>query len=135
DMLDAFFFFGLVRGGRPLPIFQTVAAGLIGRDAAYAGGLATFGLGLLIHFFIALAVALVYQLASRGPPVLVERPLLWGRPYGIAVFFFMNRVVVPLSRLGPGPLRLPGLLNGVIGHALLVGIPAALFARMGARRS
>jgi anaerobic selenocysteine-containing dehydrogenase len=58
---------------------------------------------------------------------------LAGMLYGVAVFFFMNNVVVPLSAIGPGRFpSLPVLLNGVIGHALLVGLPAALVARRAA---
>jgi len=131
DAIDAFVFFGFIRGARMLSIFQAVAGGLLGREVAFQGGVPTFAFGLLIHFFIALAVALVYYLASRKLPELTRRPLLWGALYGVAVFVFMQKAVIPLSRLGPGKMALPGLLNGVIGHALMVGIPAALFARMG----
>jgi hypothetical protein len=131
DAIDAFVFFGFIRGARMLSIFQAVAGGLLGREAAFQGGVPTFAFGLLLHFFIALAVALVYYLASRKLPELTRRPLLWGALYGVAVFFFMQKAVIPLSRLGPGKMALPGLLNGVIGHALMVGIPAAVFARMG----
>jgi hypothetical protein len=38
-------------------------------------------------------------------------------------------VVLPLSLIGRPAFSLPGLLNGLIGHALLVGLPCALLAR------
>lgn len=41
----------------------------------------------------------------------------------------MNYVVVPLSAAQQGAFSWPSLLNGVIGHALLVGLPIALIAR------
>jgi hypothetical protein len=42
----------------------------------------------------------------------------------------MNYVVIPLSAIGAWPrFQLPNLLFGIIGHALLVGLPAAFFVR------
>jgi hypothetical protein len=41
----------------------------------------------------------------------------------------MYYVVVPLSAAGNPPPTLPVMLNGVLGHALGVGLPSALFAR------
>jgi uncharacterized membrane protein YagU involved in acid resistance len=132
DGLDAVAFFGL-RGASPVRVFQGVAAGLLGREAAVQGGVATSLLGLALHFFIAFAVFVAYFLASRWMPLLTRKPVLCGMLYGVAVFFFMNHVVVPLSAIGPGRFpSLPVLLNGVIGHALLVGLPAALVARRAA---
>jgi hypothetical protein len=57
--------------------------------------------------------------------VLKTRAVLFGLLYGTAVYFFMNYLVLPLS----APFHLGLFLNGVIGHALLVGIPIALCAR------
>ncbi len=49
--------------------------------------------------------------------------------YGAVVYFFMNYLVLPLSAVGPSPFRWGLFLNGVIGHALFVGVPIAWFAR------
>jgi hypothetical protein len=53
------------KGVGPIGVLQGVAAGLIGRESAIKGGLATVGLGLAIHFFIAFVVATVFYVASR----------------------------------------------------------------------
>ena len=130
DGLDALVFWGL-RGASPIRVFQGVAAGLLGRDS-FAGGVPTFLLGLLIHFFISFVVVTVYLLAARRIAALARKPWLYGLLYGVAVFFVMNYGVVPLSAAGgggPPPFRLTSFLNGVIGHALLVGLPAALAAQ------
>jgi hypothetical protein len=109
----------------PLPvIYQSVAAGLLGRDA-YRGGLATAALGFGLHFFIATTAAAVYVGASRRLPLLVRRPVACGLGFGVAVYLFMKYVVLPLSavpRLGPFEPA------AMLGHALLVGLPIALFA-------
>ena len=41
----------------------------------------------------------------------------------------MNYIVIPLSRIPASPFSLPLFLNGLIGHALLVGLPIAYAAR------
>ena len=128
DMFDAFLFFG-ARGVPPLRIFQAVAGGLLGRDA-FQGGVPTFILGLALHYVIATIIAAIYILVSRKLPVLVRRPVLCGLAYGVVAFFVMQYVVVPLSALGGGgKTALPVLINGIVGHALLVGLPSAWAAR------
>jgi hypothetical protein len=124
DALDAVVFF---RVG-PVRVFHSIASGLVGR-AAYEGGLATALLGAALHLFIATTAAAVYAAASLRLPVLVRRPVLAGLAYGVWVFVFMSRVVVPLSLARQARFSVPWLLNGVIGHALLVGLPIALWVR------
>jgi hypothetical protein len=53
----------------------------------------------------------------------------WGLAFGVAVFGVMNLLVIPLSRIPASVPSLPLLVNGVVGHALLVGLPIALAAR------
>ncbi|MGH7753067.1 MAG: hypothetical protein ACREN5_09640 [Gemmatimonadales bacterium] len=127
DGLDALIFFGL-RGVAPARVFQAIAAGLLGRTAAFGGGGATLALGVLLHFTIATTVVAAYYLASRRQPALVRRPLVWGPVYGMLVYLVMNQVVIPLSALGSGSPSLPVVVNGVLIHLAGVGLPAALFA-------
>ena len=105
-------------------IYKAVASGLLGRGS-YRGGLATAALGMFLHFFIATVAAAVYVGASRLLPLLTRRPVACGLAFGVAVYFFMKYIVLPLSavpRLSPfDPLAM-------VGHALLVGLPIALFA-------
>jgi hypothetical protein len=44
--------------------------------------------------------------------------------YGLAVYAFMNLVVIPLSAIGP--VQFSPSVNQVFAHVCLVGIPAAL---------
>ena len=133
DFFDATIFFGL-RGGRTMSIFQFVASGLIGR-AAFSGGYTTFLLGVFLHFLNAFIIATIYYVASCGLPTLIRHPFIWGPLYGIVVHFVMTFVVTPLSAAPPHktyPIAV--MLNGVIGHALLVGLPIGLLARWSAQR-
>jgi hypothetical protein len=133
DALDALIFFGL-RGAAPARIFQSIAAGLLG-PAAYRGGVKTVLLGLATHYFIAFAVVTTYNLASRGIGVLTRHPVMCGAAYGIGVYVFMNRVVIPLSGLGAQRFAVAPFVNGIVIHVLGVGIPSALFAAAARRRS
>ena len=133
DLLDAFVFFGLRSGARPMGILHSIAAGAIGRDAARAGGIPTAALGVLLHFTIAFIIAATYVVASRLLPVLRKRWVLCGLAFGVIAYFVMTFVVVPLSNAGPGRITFalpvaPVLINGLAIHAFGVGMPAAFFA-------
>lgn len=128
DIADAIVFFGL-RGVPASRILHSIASGLLGR-AAYSGGVPTAALGLLLHFLIAFGVVAVYYLASRRLSVLIRRPFICGPVYGLLVFFIMQFVALPLSAatVGGWPRSLPVAINGLLIHALGVGLPSALFA-------
>jgi hypothetical protein len=140
DLLDAFIFFGLRSGARPIGVLHSIAAGAIGRDAARAGGTQTAALGVLLHFTIAFIITAVYVVASRFLPVLRKRWVVCGLAFGVFAYFVMTFVVVPLSNAGPGRITfalpvVPVLINGLAIHAFGVGLPAAYFAsRMRDRR-
>jgi len=131
DILDAFIYFYIRSGARPMRILQGIAAGLLGRTAAIQGGVKTAALGLALHFLIATCIVTVYFLASRVIPVLRRRTLICGVIYGPMVWAFMNYVVIPHSATGGGGTPVtPVLINGLLIHIFGVGLPSALFARM-----
>ena len=127
DAADGVVAYGF-QGLNPIQVLQYIASGVLG-PSSFHGGLATAGLGTLLHFFIAFVAAAVYVLASRLIPALNARPWLFGPLFGVAVFFFMNYGVLPFSAVASAPFSLGMFLNGVFGHALFVGLPIALFAR------
>jgi hypothetical protein len=128
DALDALVAFKLAYGLSPVAIYQFVASGALG-PSAFAGGVPAALLGLGFHFLIAFSAATVFVLVAARVPALVRSPVPWGLAFGVAVWLVMGKVVLPLSRVQPSPLHLGLLLNGVIGHALFVGLPVALAAR------
>jgi hypothetical protein len=127
DVLEVMVFAG-VRGVHPARVLQGIASGLLGRGA-YGGGARAAALGLLLQFFIAFVVVAVYQFASRRLSVLVRAPLPCGALYGVLVYAVMYGIVVPASAAVIGKANAAGVINGVLIHALGVGIPSALFAR------
>ena len=116
------------RGGSPIRIFQSIAAGLLGREA-FRGGLTTAILGAALHYGISLAIVAAYWWASRYFRLLTLRPFLCGSVYGVLVYFFMNYVVIPLSATARPRFLLSWVLCSIVVHAFLIGVPAALFAR------
>jgi hypothetical protein len=132
DMTAACIFYGVLRGNPPIRIMQSVATGLLGL-AAYDGGITTAMLGLFLHFTIAFSAATVFYFASRKLPMLIRHTILCGLLYGIAVYFFMQLVVVPLSAFPhKGPFTVRGLVTGITIHMFCVGLPIAYAARKSA---
>lgn len=117
-------YFGL----KPMRLLQGIASGLLG-PKAFDGGLATALLGLLCHFFIAFGAAAVYFAASRGVRLLVEQAVVCGVLYGVAVYFFMQLIVLPLSAAAKRPFSLKMTIVGVVIHIFCVGLPISLIVR------
>ena len=122
DLLQACILFGW-----DIPL--AIAAGLLGRQA-FHGGVGTYILGVLLHFFIAFSFAGFYYAASRRLVFLKEHSLVCGLFYGGAVQEVMNLVVLPLSALhARGPYELKDVLLGLGVHMVVVGLPIAFSVR------
>ncbi|HYL16580.1 MAG TPA: hypothetical protein VEV41_26330 [Terriglobales bacterium] len=127
DAVDGVIAFG-TQGLNPIQVLQYIASGALGQSA-FQGGLATAALGAAFHFGIAWVVAGVFVLATRRLEILKTHAVPAGLLYAAAVYFFMNYLVLPLSAVAASTFHLGLFLNGVIGHALFVGLPISLFAR------
>jgi hypothetical protein len=126
DIVFAFVYYPV----SPERVLQSVAAGLLGRDVAFGGGIGTAAIGAACHYLISIGAAAVFVLASRAWPMLVRQPWLWGPIFGIGMYVVMNAVVVPLSAAGR-PLDWAFLTQWkpLLAHMFLFGLPAALVAR------
>jgi uncharacterized membrane protein YagU involved in acid resistance len=131
DALDAIVFFGLRNGVTPGQIFQSIAAGIYGRNASRMG-IHSIGLGILLHYFIAFLIVAIFYALSRAIPFLRRQTVVAGILYGIGAYFVMNYAVIPLSATSRGPFVLPVFINGILIHAFGVGLPSAWFARAAA---
>jgi hypothetical protein len=127
DITAAFVVYGLF-GAKPLRILQGIAAGLLGPDS-FNGGLPTAILGLACHFLIAFSAATAFVLISRFLPFLIQHSIIAGILYGPTVYFFMNRVVLPLSHARKYPFSLKMMFIGVAIHIVCVGLPIAIATR------
>ncbi len=122
DILYAFIYSWLTRGILPVRILKSVASGLLGK-AAFEGGWPAAALGLVLHFFIAFAFALIFYFAAQKFPVLVSHAVWSGLIYGFLIFWVMRLVVVPLSA---APFTLSNNPLELFFHMFMVGLPIAL---------
>ena len=122
DLLQACILFG-----SRIPL--VIAAGLLGPQALHQGA-ATYVLGIFLHFFIATTATAIYYFASRRLHFLVEHPLVCGLIYGAIVEDVMSLIVLPLSALhSAGPYELRDLLQGLLVHMVVVGLPISYSVR------
>ena len=128
DAADGVVAYGLHAGLNPIQVLQFIASGLLG-PAAFEGGLAAAALGAALHFLIAFVVAAIYVGASSRIPALRAEPTAFGLLFGAAVYLVMTYAVLPLSAVPPSLFSFPMFLNGIISHALFVGLPIAMYAR------
>ena len=131
DITAALVVYGMM-GVKPFRLLQGIAGGVLG-PRTYTGGIATALLGLALHFVIAFGAATVFFMASRGTRFLLDHAVVSGVLYGIAVYFFMQRVVIPLSRANRNPFSLKFMIIGIIIHIFCVGLPIALSVRRHSR--
>ena len=114
----------------PTRLLQGIAAGILGRQAAYAGGAKTAALGLLCHFVIALGAAATYFAVTRFLPFLNRINLLMSAAiWGTIVYFFMQYVTLPLSRIGMPRFNLKFTIIGLIIHFFCIGLPITAITR------
>jgi uncharacterized membrane protein YagU involved in acid resistance len=127
DITAAFLVYGYL-GLRPIPLLKGIARGLIDTRAD-AGGLGTAALGLCLHFVIALSAAAVYYAISRKISFLLRHAVISGLLYGPAVYFFMQRIVLPLSAARRFPFSWEMMTIGVTIHICCVGLPIATMVK------
>ena len=112
---------------------QGIAAGLLGANS-YDGSLATAGLGLALHFFVAFMVVSVFYVGSRKIEFLTIHAVVSGVLYGIGVYLVMYWLVLPMAF----PLfrhRVGNDLLAVAIHISLIGLPCALIVRHYSQRT
>lgn len=116
-----------LRGVGPVAILRAIASGLLG-SAATVGSVSP-SLGLVCHFLLSfLFAALFVFAASRIAFVGRQSPWLAGPLYGVAVYFVMNQIVLPLSRFPVPEGGMPLGLADLAAHMFLFGLPIALAA-------
>jgi len=110
-------------------VLQYIASGALG-NAAFQGGVATALLGVLFHLIISFAIAAVFILSAERIPLLRRYPIASALLYGFGAFIVMNLIVVPLSAAPPLPTpTTPWLIEAVIEHILMIGLPLGILVR------
>lgn len=120
--------------GLPFPrLLQNIASGLLGKQA-FAGGMPTVLLGLLLHFVMMAMMVGAYYVVSARFNALRERPWQYGLLYGLVLYVVMNVVVLPLSAAPKTPFVPSWIISSIVVH-LVIGVSIALSARWAAQKS
>jgi hypothetical protein len=116
-------------------ILHAIAAWVIGREQAIAGGWATALGGALLHYGLMVAMVAGFHAASVRWPRLLQRPLQSGALYGAFLYVLMFVVLVPHFSAVQSQKALPPswTLTCFLVYVLLVGIPCALVVRAARR--
>ena len=113
-------------------VWQYIASGALG-NAAFEGGIATALLGVFFHLIISFVIAGVFILSADRIPLLRRYAFVGALLYGFGVFIVMNLIVTPLSAAPPVPApTLPWLIEAIIEHVLIVGLPLGIIVRRNA---
>jgi hypothetical protein len=120
-----------MNGIGPVRIFQSVASGVMGK-ASSDGGAWSAAFGLFLHFVIAFLWTVIFYILSRKIKFLVDKAFISGPLYGIAVYWFMQLVVLPLSAFPYKKQLIPepnAFILGMLIHIFCIGLPIALIVR------
>ncbi len=129
DLTLAIVFFAIQQHAPFVAVPQSVASGLIG-VRAFTGGVPTAILGIALHYFIALAIAGIYYAASLRLAFLNRHAWHCGAAYGIAVYLFMQHIVLPLSAHPHNrSFGHAWLIANIASHIFFIGITIALITR------
>jgi len=124
--------FGLVLKNPYISSLQYVASGAMG-NAAFAGGLATALLGLILEVLMTTIIAGIFIVSADRIPLLRRYVIPGSLLYGFGVFIVMSFIVLPLSTAPPLPA--PSMLlfiEIVLEHILLIGLPLGILVRRNA---
>lgn len=124
DITAAVTYYPLTADVRAIRILQGIASGVLG-PRAFQGGLRTAGLGLALHYLIALIWTIVFFVAVRVFKPLLRNLIATGVAYGVLVWAVMTQIVLPLSNVRHTPFNLPAAIVAAVLVILCIGLPLA----------
>lgn len=129
DILSAFVYFWIASHGQPVTkILVFVSSGVFGKEA-FSAGPAMMWWGLLFHYIIALIWSFVFFTLYPKITMLHKHPVATGIAYGLFVWCVMNLVVIPLSHVPHGPLRVVNSVINILILMAMIGLPLSFMAR------
>jgi hypothetical protein len=131
-IIQSWFVYSFLSKNPLISVLQYVASGAMG-NAAFAGGLATALLGLVLDFLMTTVMAGVFILSADRIPLLRQHVIPGSLLYGFGVFIVMNFIVLPLSAaptLPAPPMWL--FIEIILEHTLLIGLPLGILVQRNA---
>ena len=109
-------------------LFHYIAGGALGLENAMQGGWGVVLLGIFFHYFIAFAFTLFFFLIYQRLNLYSMNKYVVGLLYGLFVWFIMNVVILPLTKLPPRPFNPENALINALILMVLVGLPISISA-------
>lgn len=139
DGLFACAMFLAFQGPALIRVWQGIASTVLGR-AAYDGGVRTAGLGVLMHFGVALFWSAVFLLLVSRSTWLRQTvrsvcgKFLIAAIYGPVIWMVMSLIVIP-ALVQRAPSIAPRWWVYLLGHVFFVGIPIVVGIGSGVRQT
>ncbi|WP_183560246.1 hypothetical protein [Mucilaginibacter sp. SP1R1] len=111
----------------PVIVFKFIACGVFGK-AAFKGGYEMVAAGVVFHYVIALLFTNAFYLLYPFFKKLMQNAYVVAVAYGCTAWLVMNLLVVPVSKIGFHPIKLPTILIGIAVLIICLGLPIALIA-------
>jgi hypothetical protein len=128
DLMSAFVHIYINTGKIATWMGKGIASGLLGPKQAFQGGWGINLLGFFCHYLITFLFTLFYFLIYPRWQVLAKNKYVSAVVYGWFVFVVMNFIVLPLSALPYGPMRLSDAIVGLIMLPIVIGLPISIGA-------
>ena len=124
----------LINGRGPKIIFQAIASGFLGK-ASFRMGIPAAALGLVLQWAMSVLIAAIFAVGSSRLRIVRRNWIASGVSYGVAVYFVMNFVVVPLSAAGfSSKFSTSKFIENMLAM-ILFGLIIAFFGRDSAARA
>jgi hypothetical protein len=117
-----------ILGARPDSLFKFIASALLGTDA-FKGGVLTILLGIILHFVIAHAWAILFFHSWPRLKRLVSNLYLIAIAYGVVIWLVMNLILLPLTKIPTATLTLNNSWKGIAIIIVAVAYPIVVFTR------
>jgi hypothetical protein len=127
-IIQHFLFFSLLGKVPFTTVEQYIASAALG-NAAFEGGLVTVLLGVFFHYLTSFVIAAIFIMSATRIPMLRRNIIVGSLLFGFAAFVVMNFIVLPLSAAPKVDGTLFGLIELIIEHALIIGLPLGIILR------
>jgi uncharacterized membrane protein YagU involved in acid resistance len=118
----------LMKSIPPDTVLKYIASGVFGKDA-FAGGTGYILFGLLVHFAIAFACALVYFQVYPKLKLLHLSILLSSLLIAVIAWATTTQLIIPLSKIKPAPFDIAKALTAITILFVCIGLPLSYFAK------
>lgn len=128
DILAAYMQVYISTGQVSKKMFNYIASGALGLESSMSGGWEVIALGIFFHYFIAFAFTLLFFLMYNKLKIGAINKYIAGILYGLFVWFVMNIVVLPLTKLPHITFNVNKAIIAALILIFMIGLPISIAA-------